>query len=236
MNEHRTFRNVEVRAVEADGEHFIDLHAITTGVVDDYGSLWMPDVFDEYASKRLPVLCWAHSWSDPLGPGVSYTPGANGPTVRFRFSDFEAVPQARRAFSQVNDGTIRDCSVGFSNTKRRDPTDEEIAQYPGVREVILEAELDEVSLVLRGAVPGAKVVGVRAAGVDAHVPVEFVIDLARKKAAGEITQEDAEAAIELVATKSKPAPVIEPDPVTDPAVLEAAEQEADAALAVLDEL
>jgi HK97 family phage prohead protease len=237
MNEQRVFRNIEVRAVEENGEHFIDLQAITTGVVDDYGSLWEADTFDAYAQTRLPVLCWAHSWADPLGPGVSYNPGPNGPTVRFKFSSFEDVPRARQAFSQVNDGTIRDCSVGFSNTKRRDPTDDEMAQYPGVREVIFEAELDEVSLVLRGAVPGAKVVAFRSANVTAEVPVEFVVDLARKKAAGEITQEEAEAAIDLVATKSKPAPIPDtPGDTVDPVLLEAAQTEADAALAALDDL
>lgn len=232
--ERRDFRGAEMRVIEEGGDHFIDLKVISTGIVDDYGSMWDPHCFDAYAQKRMPVLCWAHSWADPIGVAVSYTPSDEGPTVRFKFDDFDAVPQAKRAFAQVKSGTIGDCSVGFSNTTRRDPTEEERSAHPGAKEFIVSAELDETSLVLRGAVPGAKVVALRSAGVTAEVPVEFVVDLARKKAAGEITQEEAEAAIELVATQSKPAPPPVESDTVDPVLLAAAEAEADAALAALE--
>ena len=71
------------------------------------------------------------------------------------------IPRARQAYAQVKSGTLRDCSVGFSHAEKRTPTDDETRTYPGVREVIERATLDEVSLVLRGAVPGAEVVSVR---------------------------------------------------------------------------
>jgi HK97 family phage prohead protease len=194
--EHRTVRNVEIRAASVDGAPGVTLHAIRPGVVDDYGTLWSADAFDESLATRLPTLCWAHDWSDPLGPGVDYEPSDDGPAIRFRFSDFEAVPQARRAHAQVLDGTIQDCSVGFWNAERRDPTDAERRDHPGIREVITRAQLDEVSLVLRGAVPGAKVLAVRSG----QVSVDAVIDLARRKVDGEISLDEAKAALDILAT------------------------------------
>lgn len=159
MTEFRHLPGASVRAMTT--KPGVTLHAISPGVVDDYGSVWEPHCFDESLARRLPTLAWAHDWKEPLGPATSYRTSDNGPDVDFVFSNFEAVPMARRAYEQVKDGTIRDCSVGFSNTVRRDPTEAEIKRYPGVREVILKADLDEISLVMRGAVPGAKVLAVR---------------------------------------------------------------------------
>jgi HK97 family phage prohead protease len=190
--ERRAMRGIGIRAADIDGRPGVTLHAIKPGVVDDYGTLWEPDTFDESLAQRLPTLCWAHDWSEPLGPAVDYRTGADGPEIDFVFSDPDAVPIARRAHAQVSDGTIRDCSVGFWGAERRDPTDAERKQYPGIREVIYRANLDEVSLVLRGAVPGAKVLAVRG------VPIDAVIDLARRKADGEISLEEAKAALELL--------------------------------------
>lgn len=230
--QHRAMRGVEIRAADVDGKPGVTLHCIKPGVVDDYGSLWNPRAFDESLQKRLPTLCWAHDWSEPLGPALDFELSDDGPQVRFRFSDFESVPQARRAHAQVLDGTIQDCSVGFWNVQRRDPTDDEREQYPGIMEVIEKADLDEVSLVLRGAVPGAKVLAVRSP----KVAVEAALDLARRVSEGEITTDEAKAALDLLA-KDDPAPAVdgEQEPPPDPAEVEAAQDavlaEADAVLA-----
>lgn len=174
-------------AVAEDGRHTVTLQAIRPGVVDDYGSVWMADAFDRSLGERLPTLCWSHDWADPIGHGLDYQTTDEGPVVRFAFDDFDAVPRARQAFAQTKSGTIRDCSVGFSKVERRDPTDDELTQYPGVREVILSARMDELSLVLAGAVPGAQVVGVRMANVDAPVSREAVARLLARLATGEFT-------------------------------------------------
>jgi hypothetical protein len=73
--------------------------------------------------ERLPVLCWSHDWTDPLGPGVEAITGRAGPKIRFNFSDFDAVPQARRAHAQVKDGTIRTFVGLVPEGGRRDPTE-----------------------------------------------------------------------------------------------------------------
>lgn len=216
QREQRRLRATEIRAVTDDnGSHTLELRVITPGVVDDYGSLWNPHAFDEHAGTRLPVLCWSHDWTEPLGPGLEYRASDDGPVVRFALSDFDAVPMARRAYTQVADGTITDCSVGFSGTQRRDPTSDEQRDFPGIREVIEQAELDEVSLVLRGAVPGAKVLALRSASGVRQVDEAFVIELGRKVAAGELTQAEAQATLTLAAGELPPAkepPKVIPDP------------------------
>lgn len=188
---------LELRATTVDDRPGVTLHAIRPGVVDDYGSLWQADAFDESLARRLPTLVWAHDWSEPLGPATDFRTSQEGPEVDFVFSDFDAVPLARRAHAQVADGTIQDCSVGFSNTQRRSPTAEEQKMFPGVREVIEKADLDEISLVMRGAVPGAKVLAVRAAG--GTVAVDDVVELAKRMSAGELTLAEAQAALTLLA-------------------------------------
>jgi HK97 family phage prohead protease len=195
MTAKRQTRRAEIRATTSDGKPGVTLHAIRPEVVDDYGSLWMADAFDESLAERLPTLCWAHDWSEPLGPAVGFRTGDEGPEIDFEFSDFDAVPMAKRAHTQVEDGTIRDCSVGFFVLERREPSDDERKRYLGVREVIEKAELDEVSLVLRGAVPGAKVVGVRTG----KVGVDAVVELAKRITAGELTQDEAKVALDLLA-------------------------------------
>lgn len=231
----------EVRAADVNGQPGVTLHCIRPDVVDDYGSLWNAHCFDESLARQLPTLCWAHNWSEPLGPGVEARTGDEGPEVDFTFSDFEAVPMARRAHAQVLDGTIRDCSVGFSNTQRRDPTDAERQAYPGIREVIEKADLDEVSLVLAGAVPGAKVLAVRTAEGEAEVSEDAWLEVARKVAAGDLTVAEGKAALALAATGEETEPVDStvvgdgtgdalPEIVDDPEL----DAEVDAALALLD--
>lgn len=196
--EHRG--RITIRSANIDNKPGVTLHAIRPGVVDDYGSLWAANAFDRSLAARMPTLCWSHDWSEPLGPPVAYRTGTDGPEIDFLFSDFDAVPQARRAHAQVLDGTIVDCSVGFSSARRRDPTDEERSRFPGVVEVIEDADLDEVSLVLRGAVPGAKVVSARGAKVE----LDAVVELGRRVVAGEISEEEAKAALELLGGEGPP--------------------------------
>lgn len=227
---------VQIRAADIGGKPGVTLHAIRPGVVDDYGSLWAPDAFDAAMGVRLPTLTWSHDWSEPLGPATGFRASSNGPEIDFVFSDFDAVPMARRAHAQVLDGTIQDCSVGFSSAQKRAPTTEELRQYPGITEVIERADLDEVALVLRGAVPGAKVVSVRAGKVD----FDALVEIAKRKVAGELTDDEARAAVELLGGGDEgdegddgnggPPPPAPPDPAAELAAVEA---EADAAMELI---
>lgn len=244
--ERRTFRNVEVRSIEQrgpNGRPVVELRIIKPGVVDDYGSLWLSTTFDARMAERMaadpddtPALCWSHDWADPIGHGIRYQPADEGPLMDFELDDFDAVPRARQADAQVRSKTIRDCSVGFVAIRRRAPRDEERIAYPGIKEVIEEADLDEVSLVLRGAVPGAKVTSIRAKRTAGTVDLDAVMEIARRKAAGEISDAEAQAAVDLLTateTPTEPTPD-EPEETPDPDLALDAELDAelDAALDV----
>jgi HK97 family phage prohead protease len=239
MGEFRTMKVAEYRATELEDGHGLTVQAINTKTVDDYGSLWDARAFDEHLEQAMPRLVWAHDWSEPLGPPVSFERSSKGPIVTFRFSDFDAVPMAKRAHAQVKDGTLTDVSVGFRylDGGTRAPTKAEAERYPGIREVITRAAMDEVSLVLRGAVPGAKVLAVREAQElelaeqimetprmtarlrsGETVDLEAVFEIARQKAAGTLSAEAAGEALSLLASLDAgptPAPP-EPEPVPPP--------------------
>lgn len=192
-----TTRRVEIRSVADEGRTIV-LKPITPGVVDDYGTVWEPDVFDRSLEERMPVMCWGHDWVDPIGRAVDVAKDRDQtPLITFQFDDPDAVPRARQAIAQVRSGTITDCSVGFVRLEWRQPTSEECDALPGAREVMVRAGLDEVSLVVRGAVPGAKVLALRS-GKRGKVDGDFVIDLARRVHAGELSADEAQVALGLV--------------------------------------
>jgi HK97 family phage prohead protease len=233
--EHRHAKT-EVRASEgAGGMRVVTLRPIVPNVVDDYGSVFMPDTFDASLAERMPTLAWTHSWAAPIGRAMSWSADGDLRSIEFRVADTQ---QARDAYELCQPGpngepaVIDDCSVGFSNTKRRDPTAEELERWPGAREIIERADLDEVSLVLRGAVPGAKVLSLRSReGRVASVAEDVVMDVARKVAAGELTEDEGRAYLDLMATDAPELPpTTDPNPVPDTVDVDQALAEADAAL------
>lgn len=240
--EHRSVKAGGIRASTTDdGLHVITLRPIVPYEVDDYGSVWLPDTFDESLDRRLPTLAWAHNWNEPIGRAIAWRKVGDLREIDFRLDDFDAVPLAKRAWVQCSPGpngeppTIDDCSVGFSNTKRREPTDQELERWPMAREIMVTSELDETSPVLRGAVKGAKILAVRSAdGAVASVSEDVLLDLAEKVAAGELSEAAAKAALRLAADDSDPTPSAE-DPPADTIDVDQALAEADAALDTLSD-
>lgn len=228
--EYRTGK-VEIR--KKDGLRVIRLRPIVPNIVDDYRSVFMPDTFDASVASRLPTLAWAHDWSEPIGRAIDHGTEGDLRWIDFRVDDHPDVPMARRALAQVESGTLEDCSVGFSGTKRRPPTDDELTRWPTAVEIIEQADLDEVSLVLRGAVPGAGVVHMRTRdGRVARVAEDVVMDVAKKVAAKELTEAEGQAYLNLIAQDAPEAPPTEPPPA-DTTTVDEALAEADAALATL---
>jgi HK97 family phage prohead protease len=231
----------EVRAAEKNGSRTVTLQPIVPNIVDDYGSVFMPDTFDASLEDRMPTLAWGHSWQHPIGRATGWASNGDLRSIEFRVADTQ---QARDAYALCEPGpngeppVIDDCSVGFSNTKRRPPTDEELERWPGAVEIIERADLDEVSLVLRGAVPGAKVLSLRSRdGRVAAVDEDTVMDVARKVAAGEMSEDEGRAFLNLIAEDDgTPAPTPEPS-ATDTviATIDEALAEADAALDTLND-
>lgn len=196
MNRRRDIRSARVAEVADDGRTLV-VRAVTYNVVDDYGTLFPPGVFADSLGRRMPAFAWSHQWTEPIGRATAAEERPDGLYLTLRLSDPEAVPRARQAMVQFAEGTLTDVSIGFSGATWRPATDDELRTYPGVRDVLTPgADLDEVSAVLRGAVPGAELVLQRSA--DGAVSVDAVVELARRVAAGELTQDEAGIALTLL--------------------------------------
>lgn len=162
-------------AVRKVSQGLFDALAVRYGVVDDYQSVFAPGCFTENLNKRLPVICFGHDHTDPIGRATRWADTADGPLITAQLDVNPDVPRARQVRAQLESGTLTDVSVGFYKAKRRDPTDDERKKWPGVREVITKADLMELSVVTIGAVPGAVVTSARS------------VELARALAEGRIS-------------------------------------------------
>lgn len=205
QREHRAFRATEIRA-SADSRTF-EAVVVNYGVIDDYKTIFDPGVFTQSLEERMPRITWAHDWAEPLGRYVDYKDSSEGLTLVGEFDDFEAVPRARQAHAQLLSGTIDQFSVGFHRKEGGTYEDDQGITH------FRRLGLDEAALVLVGAVPGTKLVSVRSALGLREVPQEFVVELGKKIAAGELTQAEAKAALDLASGEPvKPEPVVVPDP------------------------
>lgn len=166
--ERRIFRG-EFRDVPGSNGRQKWATAVAYNVTDDYGTTWLPGVFDEALSERMPTVLYGHDWGTldhVLGSGIDFrqTPSDVGPPgvdVLIEFADVPAADLAMRLLSPKATSrgpVLRDVSVGFERREwvRRDKlTAEQLAD--GAEEAMVRAGMDELSLVVRGAVPGAQV-------------------------------------------------------------------------------
>lgn len=123
--------------------------------VDTFKTTFDKDAFKESFAKRMPLMCWQHDLRDPIGHALTAQVMPRSNEIVGQFSDFDAVPNSKRAFSQIDDGTITDFSFGF-----RQPKYEPHPRHRGVRN-IRSALMMEFSPVSVGSIPGAVATGLR---------------------------------------------------------------------------
>lgn len=172
---------------------------LTYNKLDDYGTSFRPGCFTESLNTRMPRICWAHDWTDPIGTWTD----AEDTKQRMRLKgqlDLQmidgtttpAVPSAHRAAVQLRSKTIDQFSVGFVRQV------DEKGKVPGTYD-ILKGILDEASPVLVGAVPGTRLVSVRSranasrvvrsgvpAGTSLWVPADVMQGILMRYETGEI--------------------------------------------------
>ena len=189
-------RETRLAPLEFDrDEHGFMARLVTYGPPDSYKTRWQRGVFTESVERHKPVLAWGHNWADPIGRLDDYDDRSDGPYGHFRLDDGDYVPRAKQALYQLRSGTLTDVSVGI--LRRADKPYETDTGEPDGTTVITRADLDETSLVLRGAVSGAQVV---ASTIRSGQGMSFdqVVELSRRVKAGEMAQDDALAMIALL--------------------------------------
>lgn len=147
---------IEFRQVD-EGERSAWATVVTYNRTDDYGSVWVAGCFSESLRRKLPKATWSHNWSDIIGRVTEYNDGPDRLDVKIQFSDFNDVPRARQAWSQMKSGDVDEMSFGFERQKV-ELVDEENSDAV---ERIIKARMYEVSPVLVGAVPDTAVLSVR---------------------------------------------------------------------------
>lgn len=65
-------------------------------------------------SRRKVAFCWQHDKKDPIGKIRLIEELEDGAYCEAVLSDFDAVPNAKRAWHQVQDGTIDQASFGYN--------------------------------------------------------------------------------------------------------------------------
>ena len=153
--ERRAIGHAHVRATGKGRE--VTAVVVTYGVVDDYETVFMPGCFNDSLAVRMPRMVWAHDWSRPLGRWTDIVENnAKRLVLRGVMSDPTKVPDAAMAMELLADGTIDQVSVGFM------PEATQQVKVGGKTVTgFTRGRLDEASLVLVGAVPGAEVLSVR---------------------------------------------------------------------------
>lgn len=155
-----------VAGVDTDGDRHHVTQEYPLGIVDKYRTVWLPETFRRSWEERLPALCWMHNLKEPIGRAVAaevVNQNHRGEKVqvaqvRSRFSRFAQVPQAERAFVQIEDGDLTDFSFGFTQLA----PGRAWRGSNGVRaEAIPLARMNETSPVTIGAIPGAMATSVR---------------------------------------------------------------------------
>jgi phage head maturation protease len=151
----------QVRDID-DGKREV-LVEIPWEVIDSYNTDFERSAFDEFFAQRLPVMCWQHQRTEPIGRVKDRQATRSAHQFRAGFSDFDAVPRARQAFAQIRDKEIVDFSFGFDQAQSM--------PHPSVRGAVrfTRARMPEISPVTIGAIPGAVAVGIRAEAEIANV-------------------------------------------------------------------
>lgn len=132
----------------------IEIKFASFGNIDDDGDCLVKGCFaksindrgPESKSNRKIAFCWQHDIKDPIGKIESIDEREDGAYAIIKLCDFEAVPNAKRAYSQLQDGTINQFSFGFEYVWDKLDYDDDKDCF-----IVKEVKLHEISIVTMGA-------------------------------------------------------------------------------------
>lgn len=141
-------------AIVNGDDHVIEVKFASFGNVDSDGDLLVKGCFAKSINDRGPesdtnrkiAFLWQHDMRDPIGKILKLEEREDGAYATVRLSDFDAVPNAKRAYSQLSDGVLNQFSFGFEYIWDKMEYDESKDAF-----IIQEVKLHEVSVVTLGA-------------------------------------------------------------------------------------
>lgn len=141
-------KELQVRSAARSKEGQNTAYFCIWGVRDDRGTGWLKGAFNKSIQDRGPkskanqkiVVVWMHDILDPIGRPLEIVEDDLGAYAVIEWDDPEAVPNAKRAMSQIRSGTLNGWSFGFDYIYDKMKYDEDVDTI-----WISEAELFEIS-------------------------------------------------------------------------------------------
>lgn len=145
---------VKEASVVDEDKHVIEVKFASFGNVDSDGDLLVKGCFAKSINDRGPesstnrkiAFLWQHDMRDPIGKILKIEEREDGAYATVQLSDFDAVPNAKRAYYQLQEGTLNQFSFGFNYIWDKVEYDEEKDAF-----IIMEVKLYEISVVTMGA-------------------------------------------------------------------------------------
>lgn len=145
-----------------DTEHIIEIKFASYGNIDSDRDLLVRGCFAKSISDRGPdsstnrkiAFLWQHNMQDPIGKILKIEEREDGAYATVKLSNFDAVPNAKRAYIQLHDGDINQFSFGFSYVWDKLEYDEELDAF-----IVKEVKLYEISVVTFGSNEQTRYIG-----------------------------------------------------------------------------
>lgn len=136
-----------------DEKHVIRLKFASFGNKDSAGDILVKGCFAKSINERGPqsatnrkiAFLWQHDMYDPIGKALKIEELDDGAYATVQLSNFDAVPNAKRAWYQLNDGDINQFSFGYQYVWDKMEYIEEEDAF-----LIKEVVLHEISVVTLG--------------------------------------------------------------------------------------
>lgn len=145
--------NVTKADIMDDEKHVIRVKFASFGNKDSAGDILVKGCFAKSINERGPqsatnrkiAFLWQHDMYDPIGKVLEIEELDDGAYATVQLSNFDAVPNAKRAWYQLNDGDINQFSFGFQYVWDKMEYIEEEDAY-----LVKEVVLHEISVVTLG--------------------------------------------------------------------------------------
>lgn len=136
-----------------DDKHIVRVKFASFGNKDSAGDILIRGCFAKSIADRGPesstnrkiAFLWQHDKTDPIGRVLNIEEREDGAYADVQLSNFDAVPNAKRAWYQLNDGDINQFSFGFQYVWDKVEYDEKEDAF-----IVKEVILHEISVVTLG--------------------------------------------------------------------------------------
>ncbi len=150
--------------ISDEEKHIVRVKFASFGNRDSAGDILVKGCFaksindrgPESATNRKIAFLWQHNMADPIGKVLSIEELEDGAYADVQLSNFDAVPNAKRAWFQLKDGDINQFSFGYNYVWDKVEYDDALDAF-----IVKEVMLHEISVVTLGCNEETEFVGVK---------------------------------------------------------------------------